>query len=71
VYVLVVKQFDSLDIQDIEIKEEPSAYQINLANKLLAGWLIQHWIKKTKTRKTLIFKKRAVCYGQKQAGAKP
>ena len=55
----------TLEIEDIELSEQPSTYAQVPANKLLAKWLIEHWMAKRKIRKTLIFKKRALFYGAK------
>lgn len=52
---------ESLFIADYESDDDPDEGVKKQANKILAGWLIEHWLKK-KTRKNLISRTKAVSY---------
>jgi len=64
------KKFDELKIQDFETGTEPPAYAQMESTKILARWLVHHWLIKREKRRALNFSGRGVSYRPCTKGAR-
>jgi len=61
---------NNLNIEDFKMNEPAAEHAVIQANKFLANWLIEHWMKKRRMRKSLILKNRALFYGNIRRGVR-